>query len=114
MPFEESAQAAVTGHAALAGAGVPANVLERADVLRRKGIGNHVFRDAKAAADVAQAAVTRAGIRKAAAVHTRLRTPILRISLNKILAAHLALSSVSDQFSDVLTAPTPPRPAAAP
>src|SRR5262249_61537031 len=75
MPFEVRLKTAVAAHAAVARAGVMADVLQRLDVLHRKGFGQDLFRDAQAVADVAQATIGRASVRVAAAVHDRnLRT----------------------------------------
>src|SRR5262249_43019093 len=69
MPFEVRLKTAVAAHAAVARAGVMADVLQRLDVLHRKGFGQDLFRDAQAVADVAQATIGRASVRVAAAVH---------------------------------------------
>src|SRR5947209_7869568 len=93
MPFEIRQEAAVAAHAAVAGAGMTANVLERLDILRGKRFGQDSFRDAQAMADVAQAAVGGASVRVTAAVHDRSRGSILRINLNNMISLVQAMSS---------------------
>src|SRR5439155_16996948 len=72
-PFEVRLEAPVAAHAAVTRPCVTANVLERPNVLFRKGFGQDRFRHAQTMADEAEAAIGWASVRVTTGVHDGFR-----------------------------------------